>query len=32
MEVDRYNDEPEAYLTGYLFDEIYNFLNSAKKR
>jgi len=26
MELDRYNDEPEAYLTGWLFDEIYNFL------
>lgn len=31
MEVDRYNDEPEAYLTGYLFDEIFTFLNSAEK-
>lgn len=28
MELDRYNDEPEAYLTGWLFDEIYNFLKS----
>jgi len=27
MEVDRYNDEPEAYLTGWLFDQINNFLN-----
>lgn len=27
MELDRKNDEPEAYLTGWLFDEIYNFLN-----
>lgn len=27
MELDRFNDEPEAYLTGWLFDEIYNFLN-----
>lgn len=27
MEIDRYNDEPEAYLTGWLFDQIYNFLN-----
>ena len=27
MEVDRYNDEPEAYLTGWLFDQIYEFLN-----
>jgi len=23
-----HNDEPEAYLTGFLFDEIYNFLHS----
>ncbi len=28
METDRYNDEPEAYLTGWLFDKIYNFLHS----
>lgn len=27
MELDRYNDEPEAYLTGWLFNEIYKFLN-----
>lgn len=27
MELDRHNDEPEAYLTGWLFDEIYKFLN-----
>ena len=27
MELDRYNDEPEAYLTGWLFDEIHNFLS-----
>jgi len=27
MELDRYNDEPEAYLTGWLFDQINNFLN-----
>lgn len=27
MEVDRYNDEPEAYLIGWLFDQINNFLN-----
>jgi len=27
MNVDRFNDEPEAYLTGWLFDEIYKFLN-----
>ena len=26
MEVDRYNDEPEAYLTGWLFDQIYNII------
>lgn len=26
MELDRYNDEPEAYLIGWLFDEIINFL------
>lgn len=27
IELDRYNDEPEAYLIGWLFKEIYNFLN-----
>ena len=27
MEADRNNDEPEAYLTGWLFDQIYNFLH-----
>lgn len=27
MELDRYNDEPEAYLSGWLFDKIYSFLN-----
>ncbi len=27
MKADRYNNEPEAYLTGWLFDEIYNFFN-----
>lgn len=27
MELDVHNDEPEAYLTGWLFDQIYNFLN-----
>jgi hypothetical protein len=27
MELDRHNDEPEAYLTGWLFDQIYNFLH-----
>jgi hypothetical protein len=26
MELDRFNDEPEAYLTGFLFDKIYEFL------
>lgn len=30
MELDRHNDEPEAYLTGWLFDEIYKFLNLEK--
>lgn len=30
MELDRFNDEPEAYLTGWLFDEIYNFLKNIK--
>ena len=28
MEIDKINDEPEAYLTGYLFDLIYDFLHS----
>lgn len=28
MELDRYNDEPEAYLTGWLFDKIYDFLKT----
>lgn len=27
IELDRYNDEPEAYLTGWLFDQINDFLN-----
>jgi len=27
MEVDRFNDEPEAYLTGWLFEQIHSFLN-----
>lgn len=27
MEPDLKNDEPEAYLTGWLFQEIYKFLN-----
>jgi hypothetical protein len=26
MELDRYNDEPEAYLSGWLFDEIHKIL------
>lgn len=26
MQIDRCNDEPEAYLTGWLFDVIYDFL------
>lgn len=26
-QVDFDNDEPEAYLTGYLFDKIYNFMH-----
>ena len=26
MELNRNDDEPEAYLTGWLFDQIYNFL------
>lgn len=26
MEVDRYNDEAEAYLTGWLFDEIFKLM------
>lgn len=26
MELDRFNDEPEAYLTGWLFDAIYDFI------
>lgn len=27
IELDRVNDENQAYLTGWLFDEIYKFLN-----
>ncbi len=27
MKLDVINDEPEAYLTGWLFDQIYKFLN-----
>lgn len=30
MQLDRHNDEPEAYLTGFLFDKIYEFLNKQK--
>jgi hypothetical protein len=30
IQLDRNNDEPEAYLTGWLFDEIYKFLNPKK--
>lgn len=30
MQLDQYNDEPEAYLTGWLFDKIYDFLNGNK--
>jgi len=28
IELDRFNDEPEAYLTGWLFDQINNFLKN----
>jgi len=28
MELDRYNDEPEAYLMGWLFEQINKFLNN----
>ena len=28
IKLDRMNDENQAYLTGWLFDEIYNFLNN----
>ena len=31
MTSDRNNDEHEAYLTGWLFDEIYKFLNDTKE-
>lgn len=31
MQLDRHNDEPEAYLTGWLFDVIYDFLNKKIK-
>jgi len=27
VELDRFNDEPEAYLTGWLFDQVDKFLN-----
>jgi hypothetical protein len=30
IELDRYNDEPEAYLTGWLFKQIEEFLNDKK--
>lgn len=29
IELDRNNDEPQAYLTGYVFKEIENFLNKS---
>jgi hypothetical protein len=29
--VDLHNDEPEAYLTGWLFDQINNFLKQQKQ-
>jgi len=32
IELDRVNDENQAYLTGWLFDEIYKFLNTNKNR
>ena len=31
MQLDRINDEPQAYLTGYLFDKIDEFLNKINK-
>ena len=31
VELDRFNDEPQAYLTGWLFKQIDDFLNSAEK-
>lgn len=30
IELDRFNDEPQAYLTGFIFDEIYKSLNKKK--
>lgn len=30
MQLDRHNDEPEAYLTGFLFEKIEQFLNKHK--
>jgi len=32
IELDRENDENQAYLTGWLFDEMYNFIKSADKK
>jgi hypothetical protein len=29
--IDLHNDEPEAYLTGWLFDKIYEFLKQQEK-
>jgi len=31
IELDRFNDEPEAYLVGWLSDKVYSFLQSANK-
>lgn len=31
LQLDIVNDEAQAYLTGFLFDKIYKFLNSTKK-
>jgi hypothetical protein len=31
MQLDRHNDEPQAYLTGWLFDEIEDFLKVKNK-
>lgn len=28
MELDRFNDEPQAYLTGWLFEKIDNFIST----
>lgn len=32
MDVNRYDDEPEAYLTGWLFDQINDFLNGKNQQ